>query len=177
MDAFNAAGYKRRGSGDDQTFDIDVFEKYGTVGGVWDYKERVGSNSPTTKTIPMYRSLRTNLPREVMSFSSYPWNLLPSAEGRSYITHSEVGDYLKSYSHRMGVNQYIKSNSEVEKIQFDESSPSSGKIIVQTSSTTSTYDHVVVCNGHYESPSVPPSLLPLSTAYGSSSFHSVEYDR
>lgn len=48
---------------------IDLFEKEATTGGVWDYKHRSVPPTPgKKKDVPMYKSLRTNLPRELMAF-------------------------------------------------------------------------------------------------------------
>jgi len=47
-----------------------VLEKDGAVGGVWRYTE-----NDTTR--PMYRGLRTNLPREIMAFREYKWGSGP----------------------------------------------------------------------------------------------------
>jgi len=43
-----------------------VFEKESETGGVWDYRANA-------KDRPMYKGLRTNLPREIMAYREKPW--------------------------------------------------------------------------------------------------------
>ena len=43
-----------------------VLEKDEAVGGVWRYV-------PSSKTRPVYKGLRTNIPRELMAFREKPW--------------------------------------------------------------------------------------------------------
>lgn len=49
-----------------------VLEKEQSVGGVWDYRV-------STPDRPMYRGLRTNLPREIMAYREKPW---PTPKGK-----------------------------------------------------------------------------------------------
>ena len=62
-----------------------VLEKDEQVGGVWAYRAN-------DKTRPMYRGLRTNLPREVMAYREKPWG--STGVGKSYVTHKDVLQYL-----------------------------------------------------------------------------------
>lgn len=48
-----------------------VLEKEQCAGGIWDYRD---SDSER----PMYRGLRTNLPREIMAYREKPW---PTPQG------------------------------------------------------------------------------------------------
>ena len=43
-----------------------VLEKDRAIGGVW-------RHVPSSSTRPMYKGLRTNLPRELMAFREKPW--------------------------------------------------------------------------------------------------------
>jgi cation diffusion facilitator CzcD-associated flavoprotein CzcO len=51
-----------------------VFEKEDRSGGIWHFR-------PKDPTHPMYRNLRTNLPREIMAYRELPWTT-PSGEKR-----------------------------------------------------------------------------------------------
>jgi cation diffusion facilitator CzcD-associated flavoprotein CzcO len=48
----------------------------------------------------MYESLRTNLPREVMSFAAYPFVPTgePGRDDRRFCSHGEVQAYLREYA-------------------------------------------------------------------------------
>lgn len=60
---------------------MDVFEQNASVGGVWKY-------SPTGV---MYKSLVSNLPRQVMQISEeFPFAEEVPAPTTSYVTHSQV---------------------------------------------------------------------------------------
>ena len=63
-----------------------LLERDGAVGGVW---RRV----PGSRSRPMYRGLRTNLPKEIMAFREFPF---PAANGApSFVTHEQVFRYLR----------------------------------------------------------------------------------
>lgn len=47
-------------------FHPTVLEKDGAMGGVW-------RHVPGDPTRPMYKGLRTNLPREIMAYREFPW--------------------------------------------------------------------------------------------------------
>jgi hypothetical protein len=69
---------------------VTVLEKDTSIGGVWNYQEA----SPNK---PMYRGLRTNLPKEIMAYREFPWS---SSVSESFLTHRQVLDYLKDYKDR-----------------------------------------------------------------------------
>eukprot|EP00283_Hemiselmis_rufescens_P007675 CAMPEP_0173429610 /NCGR_PEP_ID=MMETSP1357-20121228/8276_1 /TAXON_ID=77926 /ORGANISM="Hemiselmis rufescens, Strain PCC563" /LENGTH=179 /DNA_ID=CAMNT_0014393817 /DNA_START=109 /DNA_END=645 /DNA_ORIENTATION=+ len=89
-----------------QGHDVTVIEQATEVGGVWCYDEAV-EDDPLSKGSrrrvhsSMYRSLRTNLPREVMSFSDFPFD--ESFSPLRYPPHTVVRDYLAAYAefHRL----------------------------------------------------------------------------
>ena len=72
-------------------FEVVLFEKERTLGGVW-------CESRT------YPSLRTNNPRETYHFSDHPYP--PSTN--DYPTAEQVRDYLHSYAERFGVADHIR---------------------------------------------------------------------
>ena len=73
-----------------------VFEQGTDVGGVWVYDARVESDD-VTGTDPsrakvhgsMYASLRTNLPREVMGYPSFPFTKVFAGDDRRFCGHGE----------------------------------------------------------------------------------------
>ena len=97
----------------DADFQVILFEKNPHVGGVWKYQEESGV---------MYKSLRTNLPRELMSFwKDYPFEYNKSsicnADGdavsssSSYATHYEVQSYLEKFSEQFSLHSHIQFRS------------------------------------------------------------------
>ena len=65
--------------------DVTVFEQDSKLGGVWNYSEDVETDllglDPSRERIhsSLYSTVRTNLPREIMSFSDWPFVSLPSS--------------------------------------------------------------------------------------------------
>ena len=78
--------------------DVTVFEQDSKLGGVWNYSEDVESDllglDPNRERIhsSLYSTVRTNLPREIMSFSDLPFvslflHLFPEANiGNAILT-------------------------------------------------------------------------------------------
>jgi hypothetical protein len=158
-----------------------VFEKAPSLGGVWNYAVPSDLNS---KTNPMYRKLRTNLPAELMAFREFPWTYSeadladPVATATSFPTHCQVQHYLEAYATHFDLRRFVSFNTEVLDLRFPHGA--SNVVEITTSSSTSTFDVALVANGHYSKPIVPPSLRPLFDAFSSSSslaaIHSVHYD-
>jgi hypothetical protein len=140
--------------------DICVFEKADHIGGVWKYKSKP---SVSASDNPMYKSLRTNLPVEIMSYcEDIPF--LPNAASSSYLSHEEVQQYLENFADKYDLFRYISFKTEVIRL---EKNPSRQQWLIETmssgtSSSSSTslnnkdcFDHVIVCNGHFSRPYVP----------------------
>lgn len=81
-------------------------------------------NRPEKQYHPMYRGLRTNLPKEIMAYREFPWTdecMGPgSSPKESYPTHQQVLEYLQSYAKRFHLESYIQFNAHVQSIQLDE---------------------------------------------------------
>lgn len=126
-------------------FEVVLFEKERTLGGVW-------CESRT------YPSLRTNNPRETYRFSDHPYP--PSTD--DYPTAEQVRDYLHSYAERFGVADHIRFHTEVIHAALssgtDQGEPH-WDITVRESAAERTeseqFDFLVVCNGVFSEPYVP----------------------
>ena len=168
----------------DQNCVVSVFEKNSNVGGVWNYRE----GKDASKTWPMYRGLRTNLPKEVMAFREFPW---PSKEA-SFLTHKEVQQYIEQYKQKFDI--HVQYESEVKHLKLNEKEPScfscQGKTEVwpqieltvasrddkgNSQESKESFDAVVIANGHYALPSIP-DLQGLKEHYSGRIVHSIEYD-
>ncbi|KAL9185766.1 hypothetical protein ACHAXT_003543 [Thalassiosira profunda] len=169
-------------------FDVTVLESRNSIGGVWKYDDEEAS----IKSRPMYRNLRTNLPKELMAFREFPWG----GDGReaSYVTHQTVQRYLEAYAKEFGLLESIKFGCKVDhlKVLSNESDGDNEKkddgedgcgswpqISLQWTGSDNnqheaTFDNVCVCNGHYALPSNPP-LKGLDNFSGRV-IHAIEYD-
>eukprot|EP00521_Asterionellopsis_glacialis_P011490 CAMPEP_0195303238 /NCGR_PEP_ID=MMETSP0707-20130614/32454_1 /TAXON_ID=33640 /ORGANISM="Asterionellopsis glacialis, Strain CCMP134" /LENGTH=476 /DNA_ID=CAMNT_0040366725 /DNA_START=164 /DNA_END=1590 /DNA_ORIENTATION=- len=164
-----------------------VFEKDAASGGVW-------RHISGAKTRPMYKGLRTNLPREIMAYREKPWG--GDGEGRSYVTHQDVARYLQDYEKQFDLGQFISYGTQVTQLTVNTDTSSSfspqgdnagdeqwpqitlewkehGSTSEQSSSDT--FDAVCVCNGHFAAPSIP-NLPGLKEHFRGQIMHSVEYD-
>jgi hypothetical protein len=155
-----------------------VLEKDKETGGVWRYIEN-------SKTTPMYRGLRTNLPKEVMAFREKPWTTNNVKE--SFITHKNVADYLHEYERDYDLTKYISFDSPVK--QLTVLSESVSQVSPPTEEwprirlewedggnpKSDDFDAVFICNGHYAKLSTP--VVPgLDQYFEGDVLHSVTYD-
>ena len=134
-----------------------VIESADEVGGQWYFKN--GRSS-------MYQSLRTNIPREIMSFSTQSFEKV-HVDGRQYPGHEEIFQYLKEYAE--DVRASISFGEEV----WDVKHVSLGMWEVQTSKRSLKADAVCVCNGRLEKPNLP-EIEGIETFKGEL-FHSHDY--
>jgi len=123
-------------------FDLCIYEKSDRIGGVWNC-DRMG---------PMYDSIKTNLPVEVMEINEgFPF---PPKEDSSYVGHKEVLNYLEIFTKKNNLNKITRLSHEVNSIDYLNS-----KWHIEFNCNncikTETHDYVVVCNGHYNTPYSP----------------------
>jgi len=185
---------------------VTVFEASDSMGGVWVL-------DPNTESDPlgadagrslvhssMYESLRTNLPREVMSYLDMPF--IPEAmAGRSIDTrrfcgHEEVLVYLQEYARRHCLEEVIRYERQVlqalpllEPSADGASAPActGWEIVHQPASTgvaqdandatpsSEHFDALVVANGHYSLPNLPDPPLPGSDSWPGTQMHAHNY--
>lgn len=159
-----------------------VFEKEAHIGGVWKYDQKVAST-----THPMYRGLRTNLPKEVMAYREYPWKSCEEGEA-SFVTHNQVLEYLERYADHFSLRSLLQMGATVEKLSIQKGPPSffqpfQDEVLptielewsIGGSSRKGVFDAVVVCNGHYSKPMIP-KLPGLQEHFSGKVLHSITYD-
>ena len=155
----------------DVHFNVSVFESRQRPGGIWDYQSTAHGEK---KSRPMYKQLRTNLPKELMAFREFPWR----GTEDSYVTHTEVNTYLNDYCRVFGVEKHIRYGCTIEQLtvinQEDEWSQISLQWKTQGEIHEQTFDNVCICNGHYALPSYP-KLHGLDSFRGQV-IHAIEYD-
>ncbi|KAG9341620.1 hypothetical protein JZ751_018681 [Albula glossodonta] len=131
-----------------------VYELTKHVGGTWVYEEQVGSyDNGLPIHSSMYRDLKTNIPKEVMSFPDFPFEeQLPS-----FVHHTEVRKYLDKYCDHFQIRDNIQFSTAVDSVkpvQVKEGwrglawdvTTSDG--ISRSKSVTERFDAIMVCNGH-----------------------------
>ena len=174
---------------------ITVFEKDSECAGVWRYN---ATTQESNVRRPMYRGLKTNLPKEIMGYREFPWQSDEGQDNESYVTHGQVYQYLKEYAQHFGLRRFVKYDCVVQQltIKDDETSVASvttGETLpmielawaesVPTQSETNNvqelykeaFDAVFICNGHYAKPAFP-NIPGLDTYFKGQTLHSIQYD-
>ncbi|CAL1572558.1 unnamed protein product [Knipowitschia caucasica] len=173
-----------------------VFESGTSVGGTWVYEEldepirekgvepegpeRPEGHSRYRSHSSMYQNLRTNLPKEVMAFPDFPFEL----HLNSFLPHHEVLRYLQKYCDHFDVGPHVRFNTAVERVRPVVMETTDGKQRTEWEVTSSErsgserterFDAVFVCSGHYSVPHVPE--IPGLQHFRGSVLHSHSYRR
>jgi len=154
--------------------DVIAFEQTKGVGGTWVYNEAVGKDENGNDIhSSMYKSLLTNLPKELMCF---PDLAFPEQES-SYIPAADVESYLNLYADTFNLRDRIKFEHLVMRVR-PLRDQDKWEVIVKNLKTVEyeeaqTFDAVLVCNGHFSEPSVPQ--LPGQRLYEGRQLHSHDY--
>lgn len=148
-----------------------VFERGTDVGGVW-------VHDPRPEHGPMYASLRTNLPRPLMSFDRFPFGgELPWFPG-----HADVADYLRAFARHVGAYERTRFETAVASIEprlpsdrpwRGEADLDVGWRLTSGAGNVEHFDAVAVCNGHYWTPRIPE--IPGAEAFPGEVLHSLAY--
>jgi hypothetical protein len=124
---------------------VTVFERSSEVGGVWVYDEAPGRT--------MYASLRTNLPRDLMAFRSYPFDARGGGEDDwpRFPSHRHVLEYLQRFATDRDLGSVIEFDTPIERVapRVD-----GWEITVRRDGEAEScgFDAVAVCNGHFSVP-------------------------
>ena len=140
---------------------FDCFEKGSGVGGNWRYDNDNGMSSA-------YRSLFINTSRRMMEYASYP---MPSAYP-DYPHHTQIARYFDDYVDHFGFRDRIRFNTEVTEV-----APVAGgrwQVSLDDGSQT-TYDAVLVANGHHWDPKYPEPPFPGQDSFEGEQLHSHWY--
>ena len=158
--------------------EVAVFEQTQLLGGVWNY-------APASSSVnPMYNSLRTNLPTEIMSISYDDPFILRENDNTctystSFATHSDVLRYIENYADKYSLRKFVLFNTTVTKATRVDGK--SWSVSYQTTTaensiqSSADFDALIVCNGHFSKPFVPP--IPGLNAFTGVSMHSIDYDK
>ncbi|KAL8235652.1 hypothetical protein R6Q59_016733 [Mikania micrantha] len=143
-----------------ESHEVVVLEKSNRLGGVWVYDPRTESDllgiDPDREIVhaTLYKSLRTNSPRQIMGFSDYKFEGKEYGDPRMFPGHQEFLSYLEDFAEKFGVTKLIRFNSEVTRVEMLDSD---NEFVVEwktsgVMSRTEMFDAVVVCNGHNSQP-------------------------
>ncbi|XP_019244938.1 PREDICTED: flavin-containing monooxygenase FMO GS-OX5-like isoform X2 [Nicotiana attenuata] len=160
---------------------VTVFEKSAQLGGTWAYNPKTETDplglDPNREIIhsSLYKSLRTNLPRQLMSFNDYPFN---DENGKliHFPGHEEVLKFLTEFAKDFGITELIRFNAEVvrvRRVEYEEDRWVVEWKSDELSSEEEVFDSVVICNGHYTIPKV--ANIPGINNWPGKQMHSHNY--
>lgn len=137
----------------ENNFEVVVCEQTKNIGGLWNYTDERGCDEFGVPYGYMYQGLRTNAPKELMRFTDYDVKF----ENKSFLTSSEVLEYLHSYAKDFQVPEVIRFQHQVIRLV-----PIKGnrwevllKDLVNGQYYTETFDYAMVCNGQHYKPIWP----------------------
>jgi cation diffusion facilitator CzcD-associated flavoprotein CzcO len=134
--------------------DFEIFERGGTVGGVW------RANT--------YPGAACDVPSHLYSFSFAPG----SNWSRRYAPQPEILEYLEEVTDRFGIRPHLRLNTEVTEARFD---PEAGRWTLTTDDGgTHEFDLLVTCCGQLTRPAVPK--VEGIEEFAGRVFHSAEWD-
>ncbi|XP_011090332.1 flavin-containing monooxygenase FMO GS-OX-like 2 [Sesamum indicum] len=160
---------------------VSVYEKSDRLGGTWVYDPRVESDplglDPDREVVhgSLYPSLRTNIPRQLMGFSDYPFGSRKNGDSRTFPGHEEVLNFLIEFAEEFGLVELIRFNTEVVRVERVGSRNDEWVVEFRTGQSDSeeVFDAVVVCNGHHTQPRL--AHLPGIEKWGGGEIHSHNY--
>jgi hypothetical protein len=118
-----------------------VFEKGDQVGGNWVFSPKL-SHSSVFETTHIISS------KSLSQYLDYP---MPE-DYPDYPSHKQILAYFQSYARHFGVEPYIRFNTEVVKVVKNSDDTWA---LTLADSSTETFDHLIVCNGHHWNPRYP----------------------
>ena len=137
--------------------EIVCYEKQSDWGGLWNYTWRTGLDEygePVHGS--MYRYLWSNGPKEGLEFADYSFEEHFGKQIASYPPRAVLFDYIKGRVEKAGVRDWIKFSHAVKDVTYDGSMfHVMVKDLPNDRVSTETFDHVIVCSGHFSTPNVP----------------------
>lgn len=139
--------------------ELVCFEKQSDWGGLWNYTWRTGLDENGEPVhCSMYRYLWSNGPKECLEFADYSFDEHFGKPIASYPPREVLWDYIKGRVEKAGVRDYIRFNTPVRNIMFDENTKLF-TVQVHDHNTDTVYselfDYVVCASGHFSTPRVP----------------------
>lgn len=157
--------------------EIVCFEKQDDWGGLWNYTWRTGTDEYGEPVhCSMYRYLWSNGPKECLEFADYTFEEHFGRPIASYPPRAVLWDYIKGRVEKAGVRGWVRFRTPVRHISHD---AKSGKFsvtahdLVKDKVSTETFDHVIVCAGHFSTPHVPE--FPGFTSFNGRVLHAHDF--
>lgn len=132
---------------------VIVVDETSKVGGMWNRCARGQEKEEfcDVSSSPVYDDLHTNLPKDFMAFSDFPYD----ASIDHYPSHLKVKEYLEAYTRK-----FIPVSSLCYDTTVNHICKQNNKWIVNCTKTREksysfTAENIIVCTGHYRYPLIP----------------------
>ncbi len=139
--------------------ELVCFEKQKDLGGLWNYTWRTGMDENGENVHgSMYRYLWSNGPKEGLEFADYSFEEHFGQAIASYPPREVLFDYIKGRVDKAGVEDWIRYNTAVRRVTYDESTEQFSITVEdynKGTEYTEIFDYVVVASGHFSTPNVP----------------------
>ncbi|MBH3429225.1 NAD(P)-binding domain-containing protein [Pseudomonas alkylphenolica] len=139
--------------------EVVCFEKQADWGGMWNYTWRTGLDQHGEPVHgSMYRYLWSNGPKECLEFADYSFDEHFGRPISSYPPREVLWDYIQGRVIKAGVRDYIRFNTAVKAVRFDEASRTftvNAYDYARGEGIEQVFDYVVVASGHFSTPNVP----------------------
>nr|KJB41080.1 hypothetical protein B456_007G089300 [Gossypium raimondii] len=165
---------------------VTVFEKADHVGGIWLYNSGVETDllglDPNREIVhsSLYRSLRVNLPRQIMGFTDYPFMKKEGGDPRTFPGHEEVLKFLEDFVRDFRLMELIRFGHEVVRVELTDEARHKWVVESRTRETESRWESkeelfeaVVICNGKHTEPKI--AEFPGRDAWPGLQMHSHSY--
>ena len=134
-----------------------ILEKSNRIGGLWNYGKEGGS--------PLYNSLQTNVSKQMMGLSDFPF----PDDYADFPTHQQVIRYVQLYAKTYDLEKLISYGQEVVQVIV-----AAGGFAIHTKTASYQVRQLIVSTGRFDVPNVP-SVQGLESFPGTA-IHSKEYD-
>ncbi|KAM0072481.1 putative flavin monooxygenase, FAD/NAD(P)-binding domain superfamily [Helianthus debilis subsp. tardiflorus] len=165
-----------------ENLQVVVFEKSHQLGGTWAYDARVESDplgiDPNRDAVhsSTYKSLKTNVPRALMSFTDFKFSEKVYGDPRMYPGHEEVLKFLTDFASHFELTKLIRFNTLVTRVEVVDSDITDFVVESNTNGVMSVevFNAVVVCNGHNTQPQLATDIPGIQT-WSRKQMHSHNY--
>ncbi|XP_050942447.1 flavin-containing monooxygenase FMO GS-OX-like 3 isoform X1 [Cucumis melo] len=161
---------------------VVVFERNNQIGGVWVYSPEIESDplglDPNRTRIhsSLYKSLRTNIPRELMGVRDFPF--VPregeDRDPRRFPSHKEVLKYLEDFANEFGICKLVRFRTEVVFAGMEKLGEWRVEFRCENGDVDyDIFDAVVVCVGNFSQPRI--AEIPGIEGWPGEQVHSHNY--
>ncbi|XP_024992812.1 flavin-containing monooxygenase FMO GS-OX5-like [Cynara cardunculus var. scolymus] len=165
-----------------ESHQVVVFEKSHRLGGTWAYDPRVEDDllglDPDREIVhgSLYKSMRTNLPRQLMSFTDFKFGEKEYGDPRLFPGHNEVLMFLEDFASNFQITELIRFKTVVTRVEAIDSGITEFVVESMTNQVSSVevFDAVVICSGNNTQPRLA-TYIPGIETWSKKQMHSHNY--